>query len=139
MTLHHYRRRIEQILSSLHQTSETALPANRALVNDYLASDTNLMVELLIAGIRKDAEEFTWDEGLWTRFKPHIEAEEFRLRHQLDYFLYQIDASDTLELITGPGRIDKVSLALVQERRLGADSYPYLSLLSLFSLCFAFS
>ena len=43
------------------------------------------------------------------KFKSHVEAEEARLANNLRAVDYIIDGTDTLTLITGVGRIEKVS------------------------------
>ena len=43
------------------------------------------------------------------KFKSYIEAEETRLRNNLRAVDFIIDGTDTLALITGVGRIEKVS------------------------------
>lgn len=43
------------------------------------------------------------------KFKPYIEAEEARLENNLRAVDYIIDGTDTLPLITGVGRVEKVS------------------------------
>ena len=47
-------------------------------------------------------------EALQDRFKSYVDAEEQRLREGLETVRYDIDAMDTLSLVTGPGRIEKV-------------------------------
>lgn len=49
-------------------------------------------------------------EGLHEEFRSHVDAEEQRLRQGLEELRYDIDAEDTLRLITGPGRIEKVRM-----------------------------
>ena len=43
------------------------------------------------------------------RFRSYVETEEERLRDGLETVKYAIDGMDTLSLITGQGRIEKVS------------------------------
>jgi hypothetical protein len=44
------------------------------------------------------------------RFKSYLEAEETRLSTSLKAVNYNIDGTDTLTLITGAGRIEKVGV-----------------------------
>ncbi|KAJ7757039.1 hypothetical protein B0H16DRAFT_1885755 [Mycena metata] len=55
----------------------------------------------------------TVNEPLQAKFKSFVEAEETRLRANLEAVQYDIDAYDTLELVTGPGRIDRYLLPLL--------------------------
>jgi hypothetical protein len=43
------------------------------------------------------------------KFKPYLDAEEARLGANLEAVDYILDGTDTLQLITGVGRIEKVS------------------------------
>ncbi|EIW63446.1 uncharacterized protein TRAVEDRAFT_112584, partial [Trametes versicolor FP-101664 SS1] len=49
---------------------------------------------------------------LYKTFQSYVDVEEQRLKQSLDTIKYNIDAMDTLRLITGPGRIEKASPTL---------------------------
>ncbi|KAJ7779541.1 hypothetical protein B0H14DRAFT_2631247 [Mycena olivaceomarginata] len=59
------------------------------------------------------------NEALHARFSSYIESEEARIRGKsrfygnLEAVQYDIDASDTLELVTGEGRIDRYALPVI--------------------------
>lgn len=48
------------------------------------------------------------NENIQSKFESYVETEERRLEQNLDRFRYDIDEEDTLSLITGPDRIEKV-------------------------------
>jgi hypothetical protein len=48
------------------------------------------------------------NESLQSKFQNFVDAEEARLAANLDAVDYDIDAADTLVLVTGQGRIEKV-------------------------------
>ena len=50
--------------------------------------------------------------SLQERFKSYVEAEEEWLHEGLETVRYDINAMDTLLLVTGPGRIEKVRSAV---------------------------
>ncbi len=66
-------------------------------------------------------------------FLPYVQDEEKRLKSQLEAFQYSIDASDSLLLITGPGRLERVSHDLL------LHTSHKLSIFSSFSLLYIFS
>ena len=82
---------------------EEVLPPNRALI-DYYFTYVWKQVHKLTAG---------WPSPLYLSFDPqkfqsYLEAEETRLSTNLKAVNYIIDGTDTLSLITGEGRIEKV-------------------------------
>lgn len=48
------------------------------------------------------------NDALQEKFRSFVEDEEARLERNLDAVDYDIDAADTLVLVTGEGRIEKV-------------------------------
>lgn len=80
-------------------------PVNRISVDQYL--------RIVWWRVAQTTTSFTpfypSDTSLVTQFQSYTEAEEERIRKNLEEFHYDIDAMDTLALITGPGRIEKVS------------------------------
>ena len=51
---------------------------------------------------------FAVDDELWSRFESYVLTEEKRLDDALKGVNYYIDAVETLDLITGPGRFEQV-------------------------------
>ena len=79
-------------------------PLNQQAVVHYFTNVWEL-VHALIAAVR--ALQPGPDDP--EKFKTHVEAEEARLENNLRAVDYIIDGTDTLTLITGVGRIEKVS------------------------------
>jgi hypothetical protein len=79
------------------------LPANRKLIDLYFTFVWR-EVHKLIAAVPSPLN-FTFDPE---KFRPYLEAEETRLSANLKAVNYVIDGMDTLPLITGEGRIEKV-------------------------------
>jgi hypothetical protein len=81
------------------------LPANRRHI-DYYFTRVWQRVYKLTAAVPSPLN-FTFDPE---KFKSYLDAEETRLTAKLKAMKYIIDGTDTLSLITGPGRIEKVGL-----------------------------
>lgn len=103
MAMTHYAVQIDNLLEKMFAIKSLILPANRRFVEKYLDSVWSLVTELT-TGFRR-AE---WSDALRERFQSYVLAEEEKMREQLEIVRYDIDAADTLLLITGPGRIEKV-------------------------------
>jgi hypothetical protein len=84
------------ILPNIHQD-------NMDPINEYLSSVYDFIVTLQTA-----VTPCSISEGLQEKFRSYVEAEEEKLKTALEKVKYDIDAPDTLALITGPGRIDQV-------------------------------
>ena len=78
-------------------------PAVRSSVDTYLHT-----VWTGISELTSSLEPYHPPEGLLEKFQSYIYEEEMRLREGLEAVRYDIDAMDTLVLVTGPGRIEKV-------------------------------
>ena len=48
------------------------------------------------------------DEELFTKFKQYVLSEEGKMKERLETVLYSIDATNTLYMVTGSGRLEKV-------------------------------
>lgn len=101
-----YAQKIENLFAKMEGVRTMVLPPNREVVDKYLAfvwvlvhSLTAATSSLLSSGL-DDTE----------KFKLHLEAEEARLEKNLRAVDYVIDGIDTLKLITGGGRIEKVRI-----------------------------
>lgn len=85
-----------------------ALPCNRLLVDKYLRQgDLNIVDLLTRSVISRRCDEHDEPAAL-ERFKDYVQSEEARLQRGLDRFDI-IDASNTLSIIIGPGRLERVS------------------------------
>jgi hypothetical protein len=80
------------------------LPPNRVSFDNYFISVWNY-VHTLTAAVTPLVSELGTNLD---RFKSYLEAEEARLGTNLKAVDYVIDGTDTLTLLTGVGRIEKV-------------------------------
>ena len=99
------------IIKTMFSTLDSVLPVNRSLVDRYIGSYYALSrVELLLRSVRPyDARD---ENDLQQKVQPYITEEEERLRSTLESIAWDIDTVDTLALITGPERIEKVRRTL---------------------------
>lgn len=52
-----------------------------------------------------------WDENLFDKFKEYVEQEEARIEKNLEDIKYILDGQDTMVLVAGNGRLEKVGFA----------------------------
>ncbi|PIL29961.1 hypothetical protein GSI_07872 [Ganoderma sinense ZZ0214-1] len=97
-----YAAKIDVLLAKMFALKTHVLPANRNAMEQYLLPVWTIATMLTAAFRRVDV-----DEQLLQRFEDYTEAEEKRLAENLKTAKYDIDAQDTLDLIRGPGRIEK--------------------------------
>ena len=79
------------------------LPANRASVNDYLET-----IYVDITTLTNAVNHCPFNDALQAKFQSYNESEEARLKTNLEAVDYRIDGEDTLALVTGSGRIERV-------------------------------
>ena len=104
MTCTTYCEKIEEIFDAMIRLAYEALPENRKEVNLYIAR----VWRNVIVFVQSIKREKGTDE-LKTNFEPHVTAEEARLQRNFEDIKYDIDAYDTVGLISGEGRIEMVS------------------------------
>ncbi|KAI0373412.1 hypothetical protein BV20DRAFT_937448 [Pilatotrama ljubarskyi] len=102
MTATYYRDKIVQITAKMFSMESVIHAANAQAVEVYLETVWKRVCTLTssVVGINQS-------DALKERFQDYVDAEEQRLREGLETVRYDIDAMDTLTLITGPGRIEK--------------------------------
>jgi hypothetical protein len=98
-----YAKEIEELFAKMEGVRATVLPPNREALDEYFA-DVWEPVHTLAAAVISLSPDTSNPE----KFKPYLEAEEARLGARLNSVDYVIDGTDTLTLITGAGRIEKV-------------------------------
>ncbi|KAI0766852.1 hypothetical protein BD413DRAFT_141493 [Trametes elegans] len=108
MTATSYRDKIIELLAKMFSLRELIHPANTHAVEKYLES-----VYQRICTLTSSFVCTYQSEPLQARFQGYVDAEEQRLRDGLETVRYDIDAMDTLTLITGPGRIEKCLFPLL--------------------------
>ena len=79
------------------------LPENRPFAHKYLQQVWKRIYEI-ISSLHSRHVPYSL-EG---RFTSYVKSEESRLKANLAEIRYDIDEMDTLKLVTGPGRIEKV-------------------------------
>jgi hypothetical protein len=103
-----YRGKIKRIVKTMFSMLDSILPINRRLVYGYIENYSFGRVELLLRSIIPyDAHD---DDDLRENIQPYLTEEEERLRSTLESIAWDIDTMDTLALITGPERIEKVRM-----------------------------
>lgn len=90
-----------------------ALPCNRLLVDKYLRKAALNTVDRIARSVLAKQRYEHDDTDALERFQDYVQSEEARLQRGLDRF-DTIDASNTLSMILGPGRLERVSAALLQ-------------------------
>jgi hypothetical protein len=100
-----YANKIEGLLAKMEGVRAEVLPPNRVAVDDYFRFAWEAVHTLTAA-----VTPLQPDSGpSGDKFKSFLEAEEARLSANLKAVAYTVDGTDTLTLITGTGRIEKVS------------------------------
>lgn len=108
-----YQAKIQALISKMFTILPHILPANRAGVHDYIIKVYEV-VTTIVASVNVCNDT---NEALQARFSTYVDAEEARLKGNLEAVEYDIDAEDTLSLVVGPGRIEKVSHCLMVIKR----------------------
>lgn len=103
MSMSNYAGKIDILLANMSALKTHVLPANRNAMEQYLCT-VWAVVTMLTASLCRVAV----DKQLLHRFEEYTQAEEKRLLENLKTAQYNIDTRDTLDLICGPGRIEKV-------------------------------
>jgi len=98
-----YAKRIEELFAKMEGVRAIVLPPNREPIDDYFDHIWEPVHSLTAAVISLPSEASNPE-----KFKLYLEAEEARLDSHLKSVDYTIDGTDTLTLITGVCRIEKV-------------------------------
>lgn len=104
MTATYYRDQIAELTAKMFSILPQILPANRSHVDAYLHRLWSRITELTSSLVGNKQTE-----ALEARFQGYVDFEEERLRERLETVRYAIDGMDTLSLVTGAGRIEKVA------------------------------
>ncbi|CCM04676.1 uncharacterized protein FIBRA_06862 [Fibroporia radiculosa] len=84
-----YREKIHELFSKMFSLEASVHNANRRIVDQYLEYP------------------FILTEKVRARFKEYVASEETRIKRDLESVKYHVDDLTTLNLVTGPGRIEK--------------------------------
>ncbi|KAJ6588495.1 hypothetical protein B0H19DRAFT_978427 [Mycena capillaripes] len=112
-TMQIYVNKINDLLAKMFAILPKILPVNKSSANVYLRK--------IYEGVYTLTASLNYcyiNDGLQERFTTYVDAEEARIRGSsltgnLEAVQYDIDASDTLELVTGEGRIDRYVLPVM--------------------------
>ena len=108
MVMSDYAAKIDVILAKMFSLKAQVLPANRNAVEQYLNIVWTLVTALTSAFRRTPV-----DESLMNKFESYTKREESRLRQNLTDVRYDFDARDTVDIVRGPGRIEKVRVVIL--------------------------
>ncbi|TFK85020.1 hypothetical protein K466DRAFT_647032 [Polyporus arcularius HHB13444] len=97
-----YRDKINDLFAKMFALKGDVHPAVRNSVDTYLHT-----VWTGISELTSSIDPYYAPESLREKFQSYVDDEESRLREGLEAVRYDIDAMDTLVLVTGPGRIEK--------------------------------
>ena len=100
-----YAQKIEDLFAKMEGIRAEVLPANRELIDHYFTYAWKKVHKLTAAAPLPLYLSFDPE-----KFKSYLETEETRLGANLEAVKYIIDDTDTLSLITGEGRIEKVDI-----------------------------
>ncbi|KAI0331154.1 hypothetical protein GY45DRAFT_1276344 [Cubamyces sp. BRFM 1775] len=102
MTATYYRDKVIELLAKMFSMRPRIHNANIDAVQKYL-----LTVYRRVTTVTSSFICTYQSDSLKARFQSYVDSEEQRIREGLETVRYDIDAMDTLTLITGPGRIEK--------------------------------
>ncbi|KAK7062151.1 hypothetical protein R3P38DRAFT_2495366 [Favolaschia claudopus] len=103
-----YAGKIRELLAKMFSLRFHVLQANQVSVDKYL--DT---IYEGVTTLHSALNPCYVNLSLQERFKSYVEAEEARLRGNLEAVSFDIDATNTLSLVTGPGRIERFLFPLL--------------------------
>ncbi|KAH7099932.1 hypothetical protein BKA62DRAFT_673164 [Auriculariales sp. MPI-PUGE-AT-0066] len=115
----HDAQSIQNLRAQMIAYSYNVLPCNRARVDRYLYNPNMDGIDYLTRSMATDWSDDDEDEGLmshlliWYRSNEYLQSEKERLKKGLEGIGWEIDAFNTLQLITGTGRIERNLLPLI--------------------------
>jgi hypothetical protein len=113
MSVKWYFRRIRAALARLWRASTQTHPLNRQLMNDFLCADPFRFIQHLLSGfsgVDQVGDGDGWEANVrFGIFKTHIQHLEKDMAAVVrDRFQYEIEDVNTLDIILGQGRLEKV-------------------------------
>ncbi|KAJ7901712.1 hypothetical protein B0H14DRAFT_1250148 [Mycena olivaceomarginata] len=103
-----YATKIRELIAKMFALRTRVLPANRTAVNSYLET-----IYQGVTSLESGLAPCYVNEALQEKFSSYVEAEEERLRGNLEAVDYDLDAANTLTLVTGQGRIERFLLPMI--------------------------
>lgn len=98
-----YAAKIGELMAKMFAILPNIKPLNRSSVDEYLGA-----IYMNITSLQDGVADTIVNDALQEKFQSYVDAEEARLLVNLDAVDYDLDAADTLVLVTGEGRIEKV-------------------------------
>jgi len=98
-----YCKKIGDLLDAMIGLSDKVLPENRKGVNEYI---WNAWMEATM--FTRSIRFLEPTDDFRAKFESHVDAEEERLRKNLEDIKYDIDSYDSVHLISGHRRIETV-------------------------------
>jgi hypothetical protein len=112
LSIDHYRKKIYQLIQRMMTLTENVHPSNQRYVHEYFTHDTFNRIELLLRSTKPASHDIRGDPQLMKLTGAYTDFEEERLEERLKGVAYEIDAVSTVSLLTGPGKIEKVSASM---------------------------
>ena len=103
MTCTSYCKKIEEIFDAMTRLLDEVLPENRTVVNEYVYY---AWIEVGIFTRSIELEDGT--DNLRAKFQSYVDAEEERLRKNLEDIKYDVSDYNSVYLVSRPGRIETV-------------------------------
>jgi hypothetical protein len=103
MTCTAYCAKIEEMFDAMIHLSDEVLPENRQALYTYV----NTVWSQVTPFVRSFKGEGGTEE-LRSKFESYVAAEESRLRRNFEDINYRIDGPDTVQLVSGEGRLETV-------------------------------
>ncbi|KAF8210104.1 hypothetical protein K438DRAFT_140561 [Mycena galopus ATCC 62051] len=103
-----YAAKIRELTAKMFALRTRVLPANRTSVNSYLET-----IYQGVTSLESGLAPCYVNEALQEKFSSYTTAEEDRLRGNLEAVDYDLDAANTLTLVTGQGRIEIFLLPVI--------------------------
>ncbi len=108
-SLFDYTQKMEDLFAKMEGVRSVVLPPNREAVDRYFGFVWEIVHPLTAAVLSQSSLQSSGPDDS-KRFKSYLEAVETRLGNNLRAVNYVIDGVDTVPLITGVGRIEKVRI-----------------------------
>ncbi|KDR69973.1 hypothetical protein GALMADRAFT_145027 [Galerina marginata CBS 339.88] len=109
VTLRQYCSRIRELFSYLHALYDLLIPGNAGVFSSVMGQ----IVEFVIARVHTISADNKEDEYQNPSFQAYAESVEKQIEKRLERLNYLIDGSNTLSLVTGPGRLEECFFPLV--------------------------
>lgn len=111
LTLKRYYNLVQILIGEIESKVAHSLQVNKQIIKN-LVLDRSISgnIDRLLAGVYEAANDIYEDDELHDRFREFVVSEESRMQKILHILKYRIDAENTLRMVTGPGRLEKVWL-----------------------------